>query len=100
MEISKVTQDDGKYCLQLLNLLKMGRWELSGPDIAAHAATIQWFRGIASKMADSVKGQTTLPAGPSGDKPVEAMKIKSMGKLPVPSATPAMKHSKPLRKKK
>lgn len=87
MEITKVSSQDGKCCLQLLNLLKLGKWELSGPDIAAHAETVAWVKYLANTMAESVK-----PVKPAAD----TMKVKSVGQLPAAATT---KHSKSKKKK-
>lgn len=79
MKISDVSMNDGKMCAQLLNLLKMGRWELSGPDIAAHSATVQWVHYLASQMASELK--PTATADKSASKTDGGLKIKAMGPI-------------------
>lgn len=74
MEVSKITKDDAVLCMQLLNMLKVGRWELSGPDIAAHANTLQWVRQLADKMAASAKGAPAPSDAP-------AMRVTASGPI-------------------
>lgn len=80
MQVSEVTSQDGRMCAQLLNLLKAGKWELSGPDISAHAHTVLWVQQIAQKMAEQlqVTTKTTAMEKPTANQ----MRIKKMGPLP------------------
>lgn len=71
MKLNEVTPLDGKMCAQLLNLLKAGRWELSGPDIAAHTATVQWVHSLAGQMAEQLKSPPTS----------EGFRVKAMGPI-------------------
>jgi hypothetical protein len=100
MEITKVTKEDGTMCAQLLNLLKQGKWDLSGPEVTATARTIDWVNHIALLMAKDLKASGTVSAPssapPSPPPPPGGMKVKSMGKLP--AAAPSK--SAPTRKKK
>jgi hypothetical protein len=75
MKLSEVSVEDGKKCAQLINLLKAGRWELSGPDIAAHSETVRWVHALAGSMAEQLKGSSSA----------STMKVKSVGSLPVAS---------------
>lgn len=71
MKVSEVSSQDGRMCAQLLNLLKAGKWELSGPDIAAHAATLQWVQRLAQDMGSQL----------NPPKATEGIKIKSSGPI-------------------
>jgi hypothetical protein len=93
MKVSEVNNNDGKLCAQLINLLKHGKWELTGPDITAHADTVRWVHSLASLMAEQLSPGITKK--PEASAPVAPqMRIKAMG--PVGSASP----SKPKRNKK
>lgn len=59
MDIRQVSKIDGRMCAQLINLLKAGKWELSGPDIVAHMETTRWVHELASKMAEQLKAAAT-----------------------------------------
>lgn len=82
MEISKVSLEDGKKCAQLLNILKSGRWDLTGAEQLAFMETFKWVNDLAIKMAKQLESvqkevKSAAPAPASG-----GMKIKSIGKLP------------------
>lgn len=55
MKLSEVTITDGKLCAQLVNLLKAGRWELSGADTVAYTETFKWAQGLAFSIASELK---------------------------------------------
>lgn len=88
MKVSNVTNEDGKLCAQLLNLVKTGRWDLSGSEAEALVATKRWLQSVAVQMAEQLRTPSvsspsvSIPAITQAPAP-ELMKIKSMGKLPV-----------------
>ena len=93
MKVSNVTNEDGKLCAQLLNLVKTGRWDLSGSEAEALVSTKKWLQSVAVQMAEqlrtppasnpvAVKAPAPEAVAPSAAAP-SVMKIKSMGKLPV-----------------
>lgn len=75
MKVSEVSPADGRLCGQLLNLLKHGRWDLSGADITAHGETVRWVQYLAHQMAEQLKAASAPSA-------TQGMKIKSAGPLP------------------
>lgn len=79
MRVSEVTNIDGQMCIQLINLLRIGRWELSGPDIAAHADTVRWVQALGNLLGEDLR-PASKPAAPvpSTD---QTMKIKGMGPI-------------------
>lgn len=86
MRISDVSNLDGQMCIQLINLLKVGRWELSGPDIAAHADTVRWVQSLGHQIGEGLR-----PAS----KPDTTMRIKAMGPI---GSGPSKSHSKKKKK--
>lgn len=72
MKLSEVTNQDGKMCAQLINLLRGGRWELSGSDIQAYQDTCKWAAGLAALMAAELRQ----------DKPDTSIRVKQVGSLP------------------
>lgn len=82
MKVSEVTNDDGRFCAQLLNLLAHGQWKLSGPDISAHSATVKWVHDLARLLAEQLKSKAPSPV-PASDQG-GGFKVKSMGPLPSP----------------
>ncbi len=92
MKVSEVSQIDGRMCAQLINLLKHGKWELSGPDISAHADTVKWVHGLAGAMAQQLN--------PQGNPPTGGFRVKAAGPLPpAPNAGPKSS-GKPSKSKK
>lgn len=55
MKVEQVTIEDGKMCAQLINLLKNGRWDLSGSDAEALVETKKWLQGVAAQLAQQLK---------------------------------------------
>lgn len=81
MDIIKVSLDDGKKCAQLLNILKSGRWDLTGAEQLAFMETFKWVNELALKMAkqlESAKNEAKPAATPASG----GIKIKSIGKGP------------------
>lgn len=84
MQVSQVTENDGRMCVQLINLLKHGKWDLSGGDITAHAHTVAWVHRLAQELAIQLKQSTssTTPPAPLGvPNAIQGMRVKSQGKL-------------------
>lgn len=79
MKLSEVTNEDGKMCAQLINLIKSGRWDLSGSDAEALVKTKQWLQSVALQMASQLKSSQEAPVIKQPEAPI---KIKSSGKLP------------------
>lgn len=76
MRVTEVTNDDGRMCAQLLNLIKSGRWDLSGSEAEALVATKRWLQQLAGLMAEQLKPSAKPIAAPAAEAP---MRIKSMG---------------------
>lgn len=85
MKLTEVSNTDGRMCAQLLNLLKLGRWDLSGQDINAHGETVRWVHALATQMAHILK--PAEPATPAG-----GFKVKSAG--PLGPAKPSNKRNR------
>lgn len=82
MQISEVRLEDGKACANLINLLKSGRWDLSGEEAEQLVAVKKWVHGLALNMAEKLKPAASVPtvsAPVSAPSPV--MKIKSRGTI-------------------
>lgn len=66
MDVNNVNNTDGRMCAQLINMLKAGTWELSGPDIMAHTETVRWVHELASKLATALRpAPASAPSSPS-----------------------------------
>lgn len=75
MKLSEVSGQDGKMCVQLINLLKVGKWELSGADITAHTETMKWVYSLANEMSEHLKGKGKETS------PADGFKVKAMGPM-------------------
>lgn len=85
MKLSEVTNEDGKMCAQLINLIKSGRWDLSGSDAEALVKTKIWLQGVAVQMASQLRNESVAIPQPSA----APLRIKSSGKLPSSSKNKA-----------
>lgn len=81
MQLSEVRIEDGKACASLINLLKTGRWELSGDDAEELVRVKKWVHGLALSMAEKLKPAAQEKAQPSPAPASTAMKIKSRGPI-------------------
>lgn len=79
MQVSNVTTDDGKKCAQLINLLRTGKWELSGPDIMAHSETVRWVVQLAQSMGEQMKKNS--PPSEVQQPVAQPMRVKAMGSI-------------------
>ena len=77
MKLQQVTNEDGRMCAQLLNLLKSGRWDLSGADAEAFVATRKWVQALAGELATNLKSAASS-SGPA----------KAKSPTPAPVAAP------------
>lgn len=85
MDVSKVSMADGKACAQLLNLLRSGKWELSGADATVYVDTVRWVHGLATSMAAQLKDTSPVPASGTSSLPPGGMKVKSITPMSSPS---------------
>lgn len=82
MKLQDVTNADGRMCAQLLNLLKAGRWDLSGQDITAHGETVKWVHALAMQMAQHLSPSSNKPqTAPVPSKPAGQMRVKQIGSI-------------------
>lgn len=97
MQVTNVTNDDGRKMANLINFLKAGRWDLSGNDADALVAVKQWVQSVAMDMASKltpVKAASPTPEEQPTSVPQEApagFKIKAMGPI---GSTPAKTRKK------
>lgn len=75
MKLQQVTIKDGQMLAQLINLLRAGRWDLSGKDVNAYSETFSWVQSMAAQMADLLKTD-------SSPSPTTGFKVKAAGPLP------------------
>lgn len=73
MRITDVTTDDGKKCATLINLIKQGRWDLSGADAEMLVDVRKWIQSLAVQMAEQLRSKQSP----------QEMRVTSMGTLPV-----------------
>lgn len=90
MDISQVSNEDGRACAQLLTFLKSARWELTGSDVDELVKAKRWLGELAGKMAANLKG-VPVPTPPP-EASVPAMKIKAMG--PIAGSAPMKSRKK------
>lgn len=79
MIVSEVKIEDGRACANLINLLKTGRWDLSGTEAEQLVAVKKWVHEVALSMAKQLE---TPKAAPVATQPVGGFKIKSIKKVP------------------
>lgn len=85
LDVSKVSNDDGKACAQLMNFLKLGKWELSGSDADVLYRTKAWVMELARKMAADLKSQPPISGpAPSPASSSNGFKVKAMGPIGKP----------------
>lgn len=82
MQVSQVTNDDGRACAQLIRFLNAARWDLTGGDAEELIKCKRWIQDIAGKMAGQLKGSEPAPT-PAAPTPAtdQTMRIKAMGPL-------------------
>lgn len=79
MQLNEVRIEDGRACANLINLLKKGRWDLSGEEAEQLVQVKKWVHDVALQMADKLKPvQKTVAPAPA---PSTGFKIKSRGSL-------------------
>jgi hypothetical protein len=72
MNISKVTNEDGIALANLINFLKVGRWDLSSKDAQALMDTMKWVSQLASEVGrelQAAKKPAEKPTSPSSPAP-------------------------------
>lgn len=79
MRLIEVTEQDGRFCAQLLNILKEGRWDLSGADAEAFVSTKKWVQSIAMQMAEQLKSKSVNANSSS----TSGFKVQQIGSLPI-----------------
>lgn len=95
MQVTNVTNDDGRRMANLINFLKAGRWDLTGSDAEALVSVKQWVQALAGDMATALSRAGAAPstnspkAQPVSPPPTEAtgFKIKAMGSMDSPAPT-------------
>lgn len=89
MKITDVQNDDAKRCAQILKLISIGRWDLSGGDADEFVKVKAWLQSLAQAMsADLTKTK------PQESSTTAGMRVKSMGALPASAPKPMTKLSK------
>lgn len=76
MQVSSVSNEDGRACAQLITFLKNARWELTGADVDELVKAKRWLQELAGLMANNLKAAQQPITAP--DAP---MKIKAMGPI-------------------
>jgi len=89
MKLTDVSLDDGRRCAHLINLLKTGRWDLTGAEIDELVRVKQWVMLLAGAMAEQLKSKDAPPAPPAPAPAASSFKVKAMG--PLGSAKPKKK---------
>lgn len=89
MQVSQVSLDDGRQCAVLLQLLKGGRWDLSGDDAQRFVDAKKWVASLAASMASQLK---TPESPPTPAPPGNGFKVVGMG--PIGSSKPGKKKRK------
>lgn len=90
MQVSNVTNDDGRMMAQLINFLSKGRWDLTGADAEALVGVKRWASAVAGSMATQLAPAKATPTATSAATPAPAstdspgFKIKAMGSLNAP----------------
>lgn len=92
MEVSKVTDDDGRMMLQVINALKAATFgSLTSKDVDALAQGIRWLSSVATQMGNSMKA--SIPAK-SEDPSSQSFKVKAIGPLGSPVSSKKSKRKK------
>lgn len=80
MQVTSVTEDDGKRCFHLIQFLKRVQG-LSGEEVEEFMRVRKWVHDLAMGMAGQLK-QTQSGVG-TPPPPADGFRVKSMGQLPV-----------------
>lgn len=81
MQISEVRNDDGRACANLIQLLKQGRWDLSGAEAEQLVNVKKWVHGLALQMAEKLKADVQPTVAQSAPVPTQGIRIKSRGTI-------------------
>lgn len=65
MEISKVSNDDGRMCAFLIEFMQKGRWELTSADADKLSVTKRWLVQLAQQMGAQLKKSAEESASPT-----------------------------------
>lgn len=76
MKLSDVNLQDGKACAHLINLLKTGRWEMSGSEAEVHGAVLRWVQALAMGIAAQIKQPESAKTPDTPAAPVAPQKRK------------------------
>lgn len=87
MKVSDVTKEDGQNCAQLLNALKVARFDnLQVSDVEVLVSVKKWVHGLALQMATVLKERSAPSA------PAPTMRVKSI--KPMPPSSPSKSKQK------
>jgi len=75
VDISNVSNDDGRRCANLIAFLTKGRWDLTGKDAEELVLVKRWVHDLAQTMARKL-APAAAPASSGG------FRVKSAGPLP------------------
>ncbi len=89
MDITKVSKEDGLACAQLMNALKVGRFDLSGQDLEAFVMAKRWLQALGGKMAEQLRtsppaaalSASSTPSASGASNAPAPMRVKNMGPL-------------------
>lgn len=89
MQVTNVSNDDGRACAHLITFLKAGRWELTGDQPDQLVIAKRWLSELATQMATDMKARQSGTATPevSSASGSQDFKIKAMGPLPTSPST-------------
>lgn len=65
MEVAKVTKQDAQAVVQLINVLRIGKYEVSGADMSAISETMKWVQSLATGMAAAAKAEAVPASAPT-----------------------------------
>lgn len=79
MQVSNVSEADGRACAQLLNFLKAGRWDLTGMDAEKLIDTKRWVAQMAQQMAEQLRAGKPATSGTPEQN--QTMRVKAIGPI-------------------
>lgn len=78
MQVKQVSKADIENCVKVVNALKVGKFEVSGPDLVALSDAIRWLANTAALLSKAYQDEAK-PASASIS-PAEVKKTAEMGK--------------------
>lgn len=95
MEVSKVTEEDGRsaaYLMQflavaskLVDALRIGGFPLSGPGVDYKDSSFRWLLGVSESMAKQISASKAGVLPTTTASSTTGIRVKSSGKLPSPT---------------